>query len=206
MTYKEINREEIERRRDRLLDHFGETPIRERHDTPSADRFEEWIEMSNAGYIGSAYALVRRSPDQQTELTESMAVEGDERERVLLILGRGSSDWGVPGGGQENDETLESTVHREVAEEVAIDISLLGLNHLRHEIATCEGYNERLHVLRAFFQAEYVGGSISVQPGELNGAAWFVNPPIDDRLLPSTQRLLDGWNRSNRSDFATARY
>ncbi|MFC6961970.1 hypothetical protein ACFQJ8_08800 [Halocatena marina] len=106
MTYKEINREEIERRRDRLLDHFGETPIRERHDTPSADRFEEWIEMSNAGYIGSAYALVRRSPDQQTELTESMAVEGDERERVLLILGRGSSDWGVPGGGQENDETL----------------------------------------------------------------------------------------------------
>jgi 8-oxo-dGTP diphosphatase len=193
MNYRDINREEIERRRDRLFNHFGKAPVREGHDTPSADWFEEWIELSNAGYIGSAYALVRRSPEQQADLTESMAVEGDERERVLLILGRGSSDWGVPGGGQENEETFETTVFREVTEEVGIDIALLEINHLRHEIATCEGYDERLHVLRVFFQAEYVDGSIAIQPGELNGATWFATPPAADRLLPSTKRLLDGW-------------
>ena len=192
MTHRDINLVEVERRRDRLFDRFGEAPVRERHDTPPADRFEEWIELSTAGYIGSAYALVHRPPERLPELTESMAVDGDEGERVLLILGRGGSKWGVPGGGQEDDETLEATVHREVAEEVGISISLAGLNHLRHEIATCEGYDERLHVLRVFFHAEYESGSIGIQPGELNGAAWFAEPPRDDRLLPSTKRLLDG--------------
>ena len=192
MTYRDINRREIERRRDRLFDRFGEAPVRERHDTPDTDEFEEWIEMSTAGYIGSAYALVRRSPEQLPELTESMAVDGDERERVLLVLGRGGAKWGVPGGGREDDETMEETVEREVAEEVGLTVSPTEINHIRHEIATCEGYDERLHVLRVFFHAEYESGSIAIQSGELNGAAWFADPPCDDRLLPSTKRLLDG--------------
>jgi len=189
---QDINLDEIERRRDRLFDRFGDAPVHERHDTPPADEFAEWIELSTAGYIGSAYALVHRPPERLPELTESMAVDGGERERVLLILGRGGSQWGVPGGGQEDDEPMEATAHREVAEEVGISVSLTGLNHLRHEIATCEGYDERLHVLRVFFHAEYEDGSITIQPGELNGAAWFAEPPSADRLLPSTKRLLNG--------------
>jgi 8-oxo-dGTP diphosphatase len=123
-----------------------------------------------------------------------MPVMDEEQERVLLALGRGSSNWGVPGGGQEADETMEETVRREVIEEVGITVSLTGINHMRHEIATCEGYNERLHVLRVFFHADYEDGSIAIQSGELNGAAWFDTPPTAERLYPSTQRLLDGWN------------
>lgn len=192
MDWQDINREEIERRRDRLFDCFGEVSVHERHDTVVSDRFAEWIEMSNAGYIGSAYALIRRSPDQVPPLTESMPVIGEERERFLLILGRGGTKWGVPGGGQEADETMEETVQREVTEEVGITISLTGINHMRHEIATCEGYDERLHVLRVFFHADYEEGSITIQSGELNGAVWFSTPPTAERLLPSTQRLLDG--------------
>ena len=193
MQWREINREEVERQRDRLLERFGDAPTHERHDTPDAERFEQWVELSTAGYIGSAYALVRRTPDQLPPLSESMGVEGEERERVLLIIDRGGSKWGVPGGGQEGDETLESTVKREVTEEVGITISLTGINHMRHEYATCAGHDERLHVLRVFFHADYVEGSLSIQPGELNGAAWFADPPSTERLYPSTIRLLDGW-------------
>lgn len=190
MSWQEVNRGEVERRRDRLFDRFGDAPVYERHDTPDSDRFEEWIRMSKAGYIGSAYALVRRSPDQLPSLTDSMGDVGEEQERVLLILGRGGSEWGVPGGGQEADETMETTARREVSEEVGLTISLTEINHIRHEISTCEGYNERLHVLRVFFHADYESGSIAIQSGELNGAAWFANSPCDDRLLPSTKRLL----------------
>lgn len=193
MALTDVNLDEIERRRDRLFDRFGEAPIRERRDAPDPDVFEEWIEMSTAGYVGSAYALVRRAPEKLPPLTESMAVEGDEEERVLLIMGRGGTRWGVPGGGQEGEETFEETVRREVREEVGIEISLRSIGFLRHEIATCEGYDERLHVLRAFFHAEYEDGSVAIQPGELNGAAWFADPPAEDRLLPSTTRLLDDW-------------
>ncbi len=194
MEYREINRSEIERRRGRLCDRFGVAPVRERHDTPPADRFEEWIELSEDGYIGSAYALIRRPVERLPPLSESMAVDGEERERVLLILGRGSSTWGVPGGSQESDETMETTVQREVAEEVGLDISLRKINHMRHEIATCDSYDERLHALRVFFHADYEGGTLSIQPGELNGAAWFAAPPPTERLHPGTQRLLDGRN------------
>lgn len=193
MTRRDVNLREVERRRERLFERFGEGPVRERHDTPAPDRFEEWIELSAEGYVGGAYALVRRPPEKLPPLTESMEVEGDERERVLLVLGRGSSEWGVPGGGQEGEETFEATARREVVEEVGIDASLQGIGHLRHEVATCEGYDERLHVLRAFFVADYEGGSIAIQPGELDGAAWFADPPDADRLLPATERLLDGW-------------
>lgn len=192
MGWQDINLEEIERRRDRLFDRFGEAPVHERHDTPDPARFEEWIELSRAGYVGSAYALVNRSPAQLAPLTESMDVDSEEQERVLLILGRGGSKWGVPGGGQEGEEPLETTVRREATEEVGISISPTGINHVRHEIATCEGYDERLHVLRVFFHADYDDGSITIQPGELNGAAWFADPPASERLLPSTRRLLEG--------------
>jgi len=195
MDCQDINRKEIEHRRDRLLDSFGGAPVHERRDTPEPERFEEWTQMSKDGYIGSAYALIKRSPDDLPPLTESMAVESEEQERVLLILGREGFKWGVPGGGQEADETMEKTVQREVTEEVGLSISLRGINHMRHEIATCEGYDERLHVLRVFFHADYKDGLITIQPGELNGAAWFANPPIPERLLPSTQRLLEGWGK-----------
>jgi 8-oxo-dGTP pyrophosphatase MutT (NUDIX family) len=191
MSWQDINREEIECRRDRLFNDFGDIPVHERHDTPDTNRFEEWIEMSKAGYIGSAYALVRRSPDQFPPLTESMSDVSEERERILLILGRGGSKWGVPGGGQEADETMETTARREVSEEVGITISLTGIDHMRHEIATCEGYDERLHVLRVFFHADYEAGSIAIQSSELNGAAWFADPPCVERLHPATRRLLE---------------
>lgn len=190
MGWQDVNRKEVERRCDRLFDCFNEAPIHERYETPEADEFEEWIEMSKAGYIGSAYALVRRGPDQLPALTESMGDVGEERARVLLILGRGGSKWGVPGGGQEADEPMETTARREVSEEVGLTISLTAINHIRHEIATCEGYDERLHVLRVFFYADYESGSVAIQSGELNGATWFAEPPCDDRLLPSTKRLL----------------
>ena len=186
--------EENERRRDQLFDQYSEAPVREVHKSPPPDEFEEWIAMSRSGYIGSAYAFVRRSSEQFADLTESYEIDGEEQERVLLILGRGNSDWGVPGGGQESNETYEATVHREVNEEVGIEISLTGISHIRHEISTADGFDERLHVLRVFFEAEYEGGAIEIQPGELNGAAWFANPPTD-RLLPDTASLVNSWQQ-----------
>ena len=194
MPPREVNLAEIERRRDRLFDRFGDVPVHERHETPPPKRFEEWIEMCEQGYLGGAYALVRRPPEKLAPLSESFEVD-EERERVLLILVRGASKWGVPGGGQEGEETFETTARREVREEVGLDVTLTGLAHLRHETATCEGYDHRLHTVRVFFEAEYEDGSIAIQPGELNGAAWFAEPPPEDRLLPATKRLLDGWSR-----------
>lgn len=198
MAPRDVNLDPIERRHDRLFDRFGEAPVHERHDTPDPETFEEWQAMSEDGYIGSAYALIRRTPERLPPLSETMEVDGEERERVLLILPRGGSEWGVPGGGQEGDESFETTARREIAEEVNLDVTLTGIGHVRHEIATCDGYDERLHVLRVFFTADYEGGSVAIQPGELQGAAWFADPPAEERLLPATKRLLEDWKTAKR--------
>jgi len=115
---REISGEEVRRRRDRLLDRFGDVPVRERRKEPAPER--------------------------------------------------------------------------EIAEETGIEATVTGLGHLRHEVAVCEGFDDRLHVLRAFFTADYVDGSIAVQPWEVVGAAWFAAPPAEERLLAATRRLLDG--------------
>lgn len=187
----EINREAINRRRDRLFEQFGEAPVVARQKRPDWETFTEWRDQSRAGYVGSAYALVRRGPEQLAPLTESASVDGPERERTLLVLGRGATAWGVPGGGHENDERYTETVRRETREETGIEIEPTDLAWLRHEITAHEESDDRLHVLRAFFHARYADGSIDVQPGEVVGAAWFADPPAPDRLLPETERLVD---------------
>lgn len=193
-SFEEINLTENERRRDRLFDRFGNAPVREVHKSPPTADFRQWIEMADAGYIGSAYALVRRSPDDHPPLPDSYTVE--DGERVLLVLGRGESQWGIPGGGQEGDETYVSTVQREVKEEVDLEIALGGLSHIEHEISTAEGFEKRLHAYRVFFHADYVRGTIELQPEELHGAAWFADPPTE-YLLPETDTLVDAWRKDS---------
>lgn len=191
MADLDVNREELARRRERLIEAFGEAPVQEVRKTPEPGEFEEWVAMAEDGYIGSAYALIHRTPEQLPPLTESMQPVEDERAQVLLIKGRGGTPWGVPGGGQEGEEPFEETVVREVREEVSLEIRPRSIDHMRLEVSSCDGFAERLYALRVFFHADYVDGSIGIQPGELLGAAWFQEPPPSDRLLPSTERLLD---------------
>jgi ADP-ribose pyrophosphatase YjhB (NUDIX family) len=194
MSFEEVNFEKIRARKERLFEEFGEAPVRERHDTPDSETFEQWIEGSRSGYVGGAYALVRRPPDRFPEPTDPESVPEEEPERVLLIGGRAGPNWGIPGGGQEGDETYVETVKREVREEVGIEFGVTGLQFLRHEIATCEGYDERLHVLRAFFEGIYEDGTVTIDSRELTGAGWFADPPHHDRLMPATERVLERWD------------
>lgn len=187
----EVNGEAVESHRERLFERFGDRPIETRTEDVDRETFETRRAFCEDGYLGSAYALVRREPAQLAPPSESHSVPGEERERVLLVLPRGGSRWGVPGGGREDDETFPETARREIREETGVTAETTGLAWIRHEITTCDASEDRLHVLRVFFQATYVDGSVSIQPGEVAGAAWVREPP--DRLLPETERLLEGW-------------
>ena len=181
-----------------MFERFGEVPVETRRKRPERETFDAWREASLAGYVGSAYALVRRPPP----LTESASVDGPERERVLLLSGRGRTRWGVPGGGREDDERYTDTVRREVREETGVDAEPTGLAWLRREISIHEESDDRLHVLRAFFHAAYAGGSIDTQPGEANGAAWFAEPT--DSSLRRNGSSTGGTARARRTNRGTA--
>ena len=193
-----VNRETVERRRERLLDEYGREGVElveTRWESPP-EEFEEYVAQSRAGYVGGAYCWVGRTAEQFADLTESMpdgSVPDDGEERALLILHRASDAWGVPGGGQEGDETLEEAAVREVREETGVDCAVTDLFRLERVERHCtDPEDDRVnHMLFVFFDADYAGGEIRVQSGELHGAAWFRRPPA--RLHDSVEPKADGW-------------
>jgi len=178
MTTREINGETVERRRERLRDEYDDVTVREETETVGGDLFEELRAESRDGYTGGGYAWVVREPGDAAPLTESMPDEvGDERS-VLMILGRGGTEWGLPGGGREDGETYERAAVREVREETGVDCEITDCFLVVHRVTVSAGCHEdRLHTLWVFFDGAYSGGSIAIQPGELSGAAWFERPP-----------------------------
>lgn len=204
----EINEETIERRTNRLLAEYGEVPVEERTWERSPERFAREVQQARDGYVGGAYAWVVRRPDETADLTESMPPEAeDDRKRALMILGRGADRWGLAGGGLEDGESHEEAARREVREETGIECELTDLFLLRHvtvvmkddsaddsaiDSTSTSDPDRRIHFLYAFFDATYESGSITVQPGELDGAAWFAQPP--ERLLPANERRAESWS------------
>jgi ADP-ribose pyrophosphatase YjhB (NUDIX family) len=96
------------------------------------------------------------------------------------------------GGSREHGETYEEAAVREVREETSVDCEVTDCFLLRRIRTDSADGEKRLHALYAFFDADYVDGHIAVQPGELNGAAWFAEPP--GRMLPANRfRAADFW-------------
>jgi len=188
-----INRDAVADHLDQLRETYGDLPIEEVRDEIAAERFERVREDFLDGYVGGAYAWVVRGPDQRPGLTESMSEEDrDDRRRALMILSRGSDRWGLPGGGLEGDETFDEAAVREVREETGVDCrpSDPFLVERVRAVSAAE-HDDVLHGLRVFFDAEYEGNTISIQPGELAGAAWFAEPP--ERMHPQNERRAEAF-------------
>jgi 8-oxo-dGTP pyrophosphatase MutT (NUDIX family) len=206
----EVNEREVERRIDRLLAEYGEVPVEEETWEDSREEFTRAIEHAENGYLGGAYAWVVREPADAVPLTESMPEEAEaDARRALMILNRANDRWGLPGGGLEGDETYEAAARREVREETGIECSVTDPFLLRRVTAVPESDHvaaefdtDRVHLLYAFFDATYEGGSIAIQPGELDGAAWFAEPPA--RMLPANERRAETWSPDAGTNGGTA--
>jgi 8-oxo-dGTP diphosphatase len=178
MSETHINREQVSRRVERLDDEYGIEYREDETVTVDPAGFPEEIELSRNGYDGSSYVWIVRPPADASPLTESMPDHaGNDRDRVLMILGRGGDQWGIPGGGREGEETYEAGALREVREETNIDCEIRDLFGVHHERRTAPGYDEVLHNLRVVFEGRYQDGHIAIQPGELDGAAWLAERP-----------------------------
>ncbi|MFB6179307.1 MAG: NUDIX hydrolase [Halorientalis sp.] len=193
MTPTEINREEVGRRKARLLDDYDGVSVREEHEEIPAHLFPDLRDLAREGYTGGGYVWVVRDPRDTAPLSESLPDDIEERRRVLMILSRGSDRWGLPGGGRECGESYEDAAAREVGEETGIDCSIVEPFLLRQRVSVSKGdHDERLHTLWVFFDGRYEGGHLDIQPGELNGAAWFADPP--ERMHPENEFRAARWN------------
>ena len=189
----DVNRDEVDRRQERLRTAYGDVPVREEHEEVPADLFPELRDLAREGYTGGGYVWVVREPPETAPLSESVPGDIDESRRVLLILSRGSTRWGLPGGGRECGESYEEAAVREVHEETGVDCRIVEPFLLRRRVSVSTGHHdERLHTLWVFFDGRYEGGHLDIQPGELNGAAWFAEPPA--RMHPEGEFRAADWD------------
>lgn len=174
----ELNETRVRTCKDRLLDHYDGVSVRDKDEVVSDELFDYLRTVVRDGYVGSGYVWVVRAPEQAAELSDSMG-PNDQQDgtRVLMILHRGSATWQVPGGGVESGETFEDAAVGEVHEETGIECTVQDCFRLEHLRTVADGSDERLHTLWAYFDGRYRNGCISIQPSELNGAAWVNTKP-----------------------------
>lgn len=195
----EINETDVERRLDRLQDDWGDVDVHRGTESVSTDHFERAVEPAREGYTGGGYVCVVRDPDKAAPLSDSMPEGIDEQRRVLLVLGRGGHRWGPAGGGREDDETYEEAAVREVEEETSVECSITGVAGVGRWTTECDdGRDERIHSLYVAFEGKYEGGHVAIQPGELNGAAWWRELPAN--LHPLAEGFATDWEGGRAGD------
>ena len=103
--------------------------------------------------------------------------------KILLGIRKGShgaGTWAFPGGHVEFGETVFDTAHREVREEVGIEI-----DNLKHGPYTEDIFQkENKHYITIFVIADYKSGNVRVmEPGKSEPWEWFDWNNLPDNLF-----------------------
>ena len=125
--------------------------------------------------------------------------EGFARVPVIARRNRaGRVEWCLPKGHGENDETLEQTAVREVAEETGIVGRVLAsLGTIEYWFTTS---NTRVHKIVHHYLLEATGGELSIAgdpDAEAIDVAWFPLPDVHQHLtFTNEQRIAQlAWER-----------
>ncbi|MCD0420058.1 NUDIX hydrolase [Rubrivivax sp. JA1024] len=112
------------------------------------------------------------------------------REGRLLLVRRarmpGKGLYSLPGGRVEFGETLEQAIVREVAEETALPIEIVGLAGRREVLPSAA--SAAGHYVIMVFAARWAGGEAQLNE-ELDDARWIA--PADLASFPTTEGLAD---------------
>lgn len=195
------NQDEVNHLIEQLQETYTNVPVETNKQVVPADELDDILADHQGDYIGSAYAWVVRTPKAAASVSESFRLDPGDSNRVLFLLPRASDLWGLPGGGKEGDESFEEAVIREVREETGIrcEVTRLWLLRRLEWVSHDERDDRSTYSVQVFFDAEYTGGHIGIQPGEANGAAWFAKLPSTQRMLPANRTRAESWTPDTES-------
>jgi ADP-ribose pyrophosphatase YjhB (NUDIX family) len=114
------------------------------------------------------------------QLAVSAAIFRDDR---ILLVRRARSPakgfYSLPGGRVEFGETLHAALHREVDEETALEIEILGLSAWREVVPGTSGGG---HYLIMSFAARWMSGDVMLNE-ELDDFKWLAPDALGDLRL-----------------------
>jgi 8-oxo-dGTP diphosphatase len=130
------------------------------------------------------------------ELAVSAAIfrDGD----VLLVRRAGAPAkglWTLPGGRVEVGETLVAAVKREVLEETALSIDVIGLAGYRESILPQAVGDRGRHFVILPFAARWISGEVKLND-ELDDSRWITIDAVAG--LPTTEGLIDILRQAER--------
>jgi 8-oxo-dGTP diphosphatase len=132
-------------------------------------------------------------PAARPQLAVSAAIFRDGK--VLLVRrarSPGKGFYSFPGGRVEFGETLHTALHREVDEETALRIEIVGLSGWREVVPSKPGHG---HYVIMSFAARWTGGE-PVLNDELDDFKWLAPDALGDLKL--TDGLPDMLNAASR--------
>ena len=105
---------------------------------------------------------------------------------------RGTLQWTLPKGAQEQGETIEQTALREVREETGLEAELVGPLDTIDYWFVWAPERTRYHKFVHYFLMQAVGGDFSARDQEMEDAAWFEPAQARRQMsFANERRLLD---------------
>jgi len=116
--------------------------------------------------------------------------------KILLVRRNNlSRTWGIPGGVQELGEPIRETAHREVLEEVGLDLQptdLIGVySGSQWDIDLPDGGG--IQQLTIFFLMEGMVDEISIQESEVAEWGFFAADELPENIMPCCKQKVLDW-------------
>lgn len=116
--------------------------------------------------------------------------------KILLVRRHNlSRTWGIPGGVQELGETIRETAHREVLEEVGLDLTvgdLIGVySGPQWDLAVPGSF--AIQQLTLFFQMEGQVDTIAIQESEVAEWEFFAPDAMPENMMPCCRQKVLDW-------------
>ena len=103
---------------------------------------------------------------------------------------RGTLQWTLPKGAQEQDETVEQTALREVREETSLEAELVGPLDTIDYWFVWAPEQTRYHKFVHYFLMQAVGGDFARHDSEMEDADWFTPEQARRRMAFANERKL----------------
>ena len=165
-----ITTAEIDQRIRRLREVFGDFPVHNESYDLTQEQYNRAHDLHTNGVPGAARVWVERDDEVLLARTEHRP-----------------ESWGVPGGFIEPEERADQAGEREVREETGVLCDIFDISYIHR--ATRQHKNDEEPPLEEFavaFIAEYEGGELQPQEGEIRELKWWSDIP-ENSYSPATR-------------------